>query len=314
MRLVIQVPAWNEAATLPVALSALPRTVEGFDDVRILVVDDGSDDSTSDVAKSSGADRVIRLPFHRGLATAFNAGLAEAVGMGADVVVNTDADNQYDAAAIPALVRPILEGRAAIVVGDRRVHTIPHFSASKIFLQKFGSAVVSYASGVRVADATSGFRAFSREAALRLQVFSRMTYTLETLIQAGELGLPVASVPVATNPVMRESRLIRSNARYVAVSAANILRLTALYRPLKLFLTLGSFFLAAGLAFAGRWFWFWFHSADATTSGKTQSLLVGVACLILAGGSVALGVVADLVSINRRLLEEILLRERKRGN
>ena len=312
MKLVIQVPAWNEEKALPVALAALPRSVPGFDSVEILVVDDGSDDRTAEVAREHGAHRVLRLPFHRGLATAFGAGLAEALRMGGDVVVNTDADNQYDASAIPALVRPILEGRAAIVVGDRRVGTIPHFSKSKIFLQKLGSAVVSYASGLRVADATSGFRAFSREAALRIQLFSRMTYTLETLIQAGELGLPVASVPVQTNPVLRESRLIRSTGRYVAVSAANILRLTALYRPLKLFLTIGTMLFTAGSFLVARWLWYFFRTVGEVPTGKTQSLLVGLALLLAAGGAVALGVIADLVSINRRLLEDLLLRERRR--
>ncbi len=315
MKLVIQVPAWNEEADLAVALAALPRKVEGFDRVEVLVLDDGSDDRTSEVARAAGADRVVRLPFHRGLAATFNAAIAESLRMGADVIVNTDADNQYDAAAIPELVRPIVERRAAIVVGDRRVETIGHFSASKIFLQKLGSAVVSYASGLQVPDATSGFRAFSREAALRLHVFSRMTYTLETLIQAGELDLPVTSVPVRTNPVVRESRLIRSNARYVAISAANILRLTALYRPLKLFMTLGALFFAVGAGLVLRWLWFFLHTVGTTPTGKTQSLLVGLVLLVMAGGSVALGLVADLVSINRRLLEDILLRERKRdGN
>jgi glycosyltransferase involved in cell wall biosynthesis len=312
MKLVIQIPAWNERENLPLALAALPRRVPGFDEVEVLVVDDGSTDGTAEAARAGGADRVVTLPFHRGLASTFNAALAESLRMGADVVVNTDADNQYDASAIPELVRPILEGRAAMVVGNRRVETIGHFSPTKIFLQKLGSAVVSYASGLRVPDATSGFRAFSREAALRLNVFSRMTYTLETLIQAGELDLPVESVPVATNPKLRESRLIRSNARYVAVSAANILRLTVLYRPLKLFLTLASLLAVPGVILVVRWFWYFFTTLGQAPTGRTQSLTMGISLLLASGGAVALGLVADLVSINRRLLEEILLRERKR--
>ena len=310
MRLVIQIPAWNEEKTLGVALDALPKEVAGFSEVIRLVVDDGSTDRTVEVAKAHGV-RVVSLDFHRGLADTFRTGIAEAIRLGADVVVNTDADNQYDASNIPELVRPILEGRAAMVVGDRQTATIPHFSPTKRLLQRLGSAVVSYASGLRIPDATSGFRALSREAALRIQVFSRMTYTLETLIQAGELGLPVVSIPIRTNPVLRESRLIRSNARYVATSAANILRLTALYRPLKLFLTIGTLCLAGGLALLGRWAYYFF-TIESGPVGRNPTLLTGLVLLLAASGSVALGIIADLVSINRRLLEEIHVRERRR--
>ncbi|MGH2626368.1 MAG: glycosyltransferase family 2 protein, partial [Anaerolineales bacterium] len=222
MKLIIQIPCFNEARTLPQVLRGLPRTGEGFDAVEVLVIDDGSTDGTADLARQGGAEHVVRLPENRGLAVAFGRGLQECLRRGADVVVNTDGDNQYHAGDIPVLVSPILEGQADMVVGDRRVDTIRHFSALKKRLQKMGSWVVRWASRTGVPDATSGFRALSREAAMQLVVFSSYTYTLETIIQAGRKGLVVASVPVRTNPQQRESRLIRSLPAYLFQSAITI--------------------------------------------------------------------------------------------
>ena len=244
MKLVIQIPAWNEEESLPAALDALPKRVPGFSEVAVLVVDDGSGDRTAEIALGR-ADRVVRFPSHRGLAAAFASGLSEAVAMGADVIVNFDADLQYDPADIPALVEPILAGRADLVVGDRGPGKLSHFSPVKRLLQRLGSWVVRQASGVEVRDAASGLRALSRDAARRMNVFSRMTYTLETLIQAGSKGLRVASVPVRAKRTVRRSRLFRSSAGYVAVQGANILRITALYKPLKIFSIVAGLFVLA---------------------------------------------------------------------
>ena len=301
--LVIQIPAFNEISTLPTSLSALPRTVEGFERVQILVVDDGSGDGTAEAARAGGADRVVRFPAHRGLAAAYTAGIAEALAMGADCIVNFDADNQYDARDLPALVAPILDGSADLVVGDRNTGTVPHFSPGKKILQAAGSWLVRQASGTEVPDATSGFRALSRDAAESLNVFSRMTYTLETLIQAGAKGLRVASVPVRTNPPLRRSRLIRSTARYVLLSGANILRITALYKPLKVFSAAAAVFLLAGLALGVRYlaFLIWRENPGA----HLQSLLLAAVLIVVGVQTFLIALLADIVSINRTLLEEL---------
>ena len=309
MKLVIQVPAWNEEAHLPAALQALPQAVEGFDQVEVLVIDDGSTDRTAEVARAHGA-RVVRVPVHRGLAVAFAAGLAAALEVGADVIVNTDADNQYDARDIPALTRPILEQRADLVIGDRQVQSIPHFSATKKMLQRLGSAVVRQLSQTPVRDATSGFRALSRNAALKLHVFTRFTYTLETILQAGRAGLKVESVPVRINPeVTRPSRLFRSNLGYVWRSLESIARIVVLYNPLRIFLRLGWVPVLVGTALLIRFSWF--YLSGQSPAGHVQSLLVAV-ILILVGVQIwAVGIVADLIAVNRRLLEEVV--ERLRG-
>ena len=309
MKLVIQIPCYNEEQTLPGTVADLPREVPGFDSVELLVVDDGSTDRTAEVAREVGIDHLVRFPGNRGLAKAFMAGLDAALRVGADVIVNTDADNQYDASFIPSLVAPIVRGEADMVIGDRQVDRVAEFSSTKKRLQKFGSWVVRKASAADVPDATSGFRAISREAALSLFVTSEFTYTLETIIQAGAAQLTLAAVPIETNPKTRESRLFRGMWSYIRRSAATIVRIYTMYNPLKTFLTLAAVFLVAGLIFGGRWLYFFFTTEGQT--GHTQSLIL-TAILILAAFQIALfGMIADLVGANRKLLEAVLKRVRK---
>ena len=303
--LVVQIPAFNEEEHLASAIADLPREVPGFERVSVLVVDDGSADRTSEVARAAGV-AVLRFPVHRGLAAAFSAGIAHALAMGADCIVNFDADNQYDPSDLPLLTAPIVEGRADVVVGDRRPDSLPHFTAGKRLLQRAGSWAVRQASGTRVRDATSGFRALSAEAARSVNVFSKLTYTLETLIQAGSKGLRVVSVPVAARPTARRSRVVRSNLHYVLVSGANILRITALYKPLRVFSAAAAVFLAAGLALVVRFFGFYFGPRPA---GHVQSLIVAAILIVVGAQTFLIALLADLVSINRTLLEE--LRERR---
>lgn len=308
MKLIIQVPCFNEARTLPDVLRDLPEAVAGFDSVEVLVVDDGSTDGTAEVARLGGADHVIRLPENRGLATAFGRGLQECLRRGADVIVNTDGDHQYRGEDISDLVRPVLEGKADLVVGDRRTASIPHFSALKKGLQKLGSWVVRWASGTGVPDATSGFRAVSREAAMQLGVFSSFTYTLETIIQAGRKGLVVTSVPVGTNPQRRESRLIRSLPAYLLQSAVTILRIFLMYEALRVFLTLGTLPLLAGLALVARFFYFYLIGDGA---GHVQSLVIAALLVVLGVQTFLLGLLADLIARNRHLSEETNYRLKK---
>jgi glycosyltransferase involved in cell wall biosynthesis len=309
VKLVIQIPAWNEEAVLPATLAELPRAVEGFDEVEVLVVDDGSRDATATVAKAHGA-RVVRLPAHRGLAAAFMAGLSAALEANADVIVNTDADGQYDPAAIAALTRPILAGQADMVLGDRGVSTLAHFSLPKRWLQRLGASVVRFLSGVPVFDATTGFRAFSRRTAAHLNCFTTFTYTLESLIQAGLAGLSVASVPVATRPPARPSRLFRSTATYVLLQFVGLVRLVFIYRPLRLLLAIAALLVMSALGLFARFAYFYF--TDLSPAGHVQSLIAG-AVLALAGMQLAvLAVLADLIAVNRRLLEELRARERGR--
>ena len=309
MKLVIQIPARNEEEMLPAALAALPRSASGFRQVAVLVVDDGSTDRTHEIALG-GADRIVRFASHRGLAAAFSAGIEEALAMGADVIVNFDADLQYDPADIPALVAPILAGRADLTVGDRRPGDLAHFSLGKRLLQRLGSWAVRQVSGLDVHDATSGFRAVSREAARRLNVFSKLTYTLETLIQAGSKGLRVESVPVAARPVERPSRLFASHAKYVLIQGANILRMTALYKPLKIFSAAALVFFMAGLALLG-WTGVSYLSGNPRT-GLALPLSLGAVMIVIGFQSFLIALLADIVAINRTLLEELKLREARK--
>jgi glycosyltransferase involved in cell wall biosynthesis len=307
MKLVIQIPAFNEEQTLPGVLRALPRRLPGMAAVEAVVIDDGSSDGTARVARAGGA-AVVSLPEHRGLAAAFAAGLEESLRRGADVIVNTDADGQYAAADLPALIAPVLAGKAGLAVGDRGVGRLPWFSPAKRLLQRLGSRLIGAASGLRVPDATSGFRAFSREAALRTIVRGSYSYTLETLIQAGARGEAVAFVPVRANPPARPSRLASGTLSYVVFSGAALLRSFVMYRPLRGFSILGSLFLLAGLALSVRYLYF---DATGFGAGHVQSVILAGVLLVVGIMVCLIGLVADLIGFNRRILEETLYRTRR---
>ncbi len=310
MKLVIQIPAWNEEEHLPAALHDLPRTVPGFDEVEVQVVDDGSSDATAEVARKHGA-RVVSLGGHRGLAEAFAEGIRAALRHGADVIVNTDADCQYDAADIPALVQPILDDEADMVIGNRQIETIEHFSFTKKLLQRLGSAVVRRLSHTQVQDATSGFRAISRRTALRLHVFTRFTYTLETILQAGEAGLRVVSVPIRVNPeVRRPSRLFHSNLGYIVRSLESMARIVVLYNPLRIFVRIGSVPFAIGALLILRFLLY--YVTGHSPAGHIQSLVLAVILVVVGVQVWIAGLVADLIAVNRRLLEELLVGSRDR--
>jgi glycosyltransferase involved in cell wall biosynthesis len=309
VKLIIQIPCLNEEATLPRVLGELPRDLAGFERVEWLVIDDGSTDRTVDVARAGGVDHVVRLPNNKGLAAAFQAGIDAALKLGADVIVNTDADNQYRAADIPRLVEPILAGRADIVVGDRQVRTIEHFSPVKKLLQRLGSWVVRRASGTSVPDTTSGFRAYNREAALGLQVVSDYTYTLESLIQAGKMGVAVEHIPIATNPGLRESRLLGSTGGYVRRNGIAIVRAYALYRPLRVFSALAVLFALGAL---GAWTPFiidWILHGD--TEGRVQSLILGAVLAVVAAQMLALGIIGDTLAGQRMIAQRTFERVRR---
>jgi glycosyltransferase involved in cell wall biosynthesis len=304
-KLIIQIPCLNEGATLPATIAALPREVPGIDIVEWLIVDDGSTDDTVAVARRCGVHHIVSHPMNQGLARAFSTGLDACLRLGADIIVNTDADNQYNADAIPALVKPILDRRADFVVGDRGTDEIAHFSWSKKRLQKLGSWVVRQASGTTVPDATSGFRAMSRHAALKLNIISDFTYTLESLIQAGNKNIATTSVPVGTNPKTRESRLFKSNFGYIRRSAQTIVRIYSMYRPMRAFMLLGSLMCAIGVGLGAR-FLYYYVSGDG--GGKVQSLLLGVIMLVVGAQTVLTGFLADVMGHNRKLVEDVLFR------
>ncbi len=309
MKLIIQIPALNEEAVLPVTLGELPRQVPGFDSVEWLLVDDGSSDRTVDVAREHGVDHIVRLTTNRGLAAAFQAGLDASLKLGADVIVNTDADNQYRATDIPALVEPIVEGRADMVVGNREVTRIEHFSRVKKVLQRIGSWVVRRASGTDVPDATSGFRAYNREAGLQTIVVSEFTYTLESLIAARKMLITVDHVPVGTNPVMRESRLFPSVGAYVRRNALSIFRVYSMYHPLRVFSVAA---ILLGLGAIGAWTPFlydWIVNGD--NSGHIQSLILGAVLFIAAVQLAALGVVGDILAGQRVITQRVFERVRR---
>jgi glycosyltransferase involved in cell wall biosynthesis len=309
LKLIIQIPCYNEAQVLAATIATLPRVVEGFDLVEFLVVDDGSRDQTEAAARSGGAHHIVRLPYHQGLARAFSAGLDASLRCGADVVVNTDADDQYNAEDIPLLLAPILAGQAQIVIGDRGVANLEYFAPLKRRLQVIGSRVVSGAAGLDIPDATSGFRAITREAALRTMVLSDYSYTLETLIQAGNQRFPVVSVAVRTNPPTRPSRLIRSITSYLRNSSVTIVRAFTLYQPLRVFSVIGAVLLLAGFGLGLRFLYYYLIGQG---DGKIQSLIL-TAVLLLAGFQTFLiGLVADLIAFNRKILEEILVRQRRK--
>jgi glycosyltransferase involved in cell wall biosynthesis len=308
VKLVIQIPCLNEEVTLPATLADLPRALPGIATIEILVVDDGSRDRTGEVARAHGVHRVVRFAARRGLAAAFARGLQEALAMGADVIVNTDADNQYRGEDIARLIQPILDGRADMVVGDRQVETVREFSPLKRRLQKLGSSIVTGLANTTVPDATSGFRAYSREAAMRLTVLTDFTYTIETLIQAAQKNISIASVPIRTNPKTRESRLFHGMAAYIQRSVATMIRVYVLYRPLRIFLGLSGACLAAAAVLMARFAYFLAIRPD--QPGHVQSVVVAGAFAIMGVLFGALGILSDLTAMNRRLLEEILTHAR----
>ena len=311
-KLIIQIPCYNEEATLGLTLSELPRQVPGVDRVEWLIINDGSRDRTVEVARACGVDHIVSFETNLGLAKVFMAGIEACLKAGADIIVNTDADNQYCAADIPKLIAPILEGRAEIVVGARPIQEIKHFSPFKKFLQKLGSLAVRFASNTKIPDAPSGFRAISREAALRLNVFNEYTYTLETIIQAGQRGMVITSVPIRTNDYLRPSRLVKSIFVYVQRSLWTIIRIFMTYRPLQFFMMLGSVPVSLGFLLCMRWLLlFWGVFGDNPSKPRVPSLILA-AILILIGFQLWIfGLVADLLAVNRKLLEDIQLRLRR---
>jgi glycosyltransferase involved in cell wall biosynthesis len=315
MKLIIQIPCWNEESTLPATLATIPRQVAGVDQVEVLIVDDGSRDGTVAVARAHGADHIVRHTTNQGLAAAFQTGLDACLRLGADIIVNTDADNQYPQDRIPDLIAPILRGEADMVIGDRQVRRIEHFSPPKKVLQGWGSWVVRQVSGTSVPDAPSGFRAFSREAALRINVITNYTYTLETIIQAGKKNLAVGHVPITTNPITRKSRLIRSIPDYIKKNAVTIVRLYSLYEPLKVFFYIGLILLLIALFGGGRLIWFWFtlegQNWRQTFERHTPTTIATVIALVFGFQIWLIGLIADLIASSRRLIEETLYRVKK---
>lgn len=309
MKLIIQIPCLNEAATLGVALENMPRTVPGFDKVEWLVIDDGSTDNTADLARELGVDHVIRHPVNRGLATAYMTGLEACLQLGADVIVNTDADNQYEATDIPKLTAPVVAGEADMVIGARPIDETEHFSWIKKKLQRLGSWAVRMASRTDVADAPSGFRAISREAAMRLNVFSAYTYTLETIIQAGASNLRVMSVPIRTNGDLRPSRLVKSIWSYVRRSLVTILRVFIIYRPATFFFWPGLLLVGIGSIASIR---FLYLFATGAGDGHVQSLIMGTLCITLGALMFMMALLSDMITANRKLLEKIHLRSLRR--
>jgi glycosyltransferase involved in cell wall biosynthesis len=307
MKLIIQIPCYNEEQTLPATVSDLPQQIDGIDTIEYLIINDGSKDRTAEVARELGLHHIVNFKSNRGLARAFETGIDACLRLGADIIVNTDADNQYNGADIGKLIEPILKGKAEIVVGERPIDKTEHFSGTKKRMQKFGSFVVRIASGVNIPDAPSGFRAFSREAALRINVINEYTYTLETIIQAGRNHIPMTSVPVRTNPMTRESRLIKSMTAYIKRSALVIIRSFMMYRPLKFFTIVGGIVTAVGLAFVIRWL---ILSSLGQSGGNVQSLILATMMIIIGVQFIVAGLQADVFASNRKILEDVQYRVR----
>jgi glycosyltransferase involved in cell wall biosynthesis len=308
MKLIVQIPCLNEEKTLPVTLKDIPRDIEGVDEVEVLIIDDGSEDRTAEVARECGVDHIVRFSQNKGLAVGFMSGLDACLKLGADVIVNTDGDNQYFGKDIIKLITPILEGKADMVVGDREVENIESFSFAKKKLQRMGSWVIRHVSYTDVPDATSGFRAFSRDAALKINILSDFTYTLETIIQAGIKNISVASVTVRTNDKLRDSRLFKSIKSYIVRSISTIIRIYTMYRPLKVFTYVGTTIAAAGMLLGVR---FLFHYFSGNGAGHIQSLILSAVLLLVGFQIVMIGLLADIIASNRRLIEEVLYRMRK---
>ena len=311
MKLIIQIPCLNEEKTLPETVADLPTEIEGVDQIEYLVIDDGSTDRTSELARELGVHHIVRFANNRGLARAFEAGLDACLKLGADIIVNTDADNQYSGHDIPRLIGPILNGNYDLVIGDRQTDTIKHFSPLKKKLQKLGSRVVRYLSETDVVDSTSGFRAYKREAAMNINVVSPFTYTLETIIQAGKKHMAVESVAIATNPPTRPSRLFRGIPQYVRRSIVTMVRMYLMYQPLRVFFALTCVMMGLGMTLLVRFLYFHFSLGDAAPPGHhVQSLTLGIGLLIIGFIAGMIGLLADVVNFNRRLIENTLARTR----
>jgi glycosyltransferase involved in cell wall biosynthesis len=306
-KLIIQIPCLNEAQTLPATLADLPRSLPGVDVIEVLVVDDGSRDGTADVARAHGVEHVVRFRRRKGLASAFMAGIDAAIKLGADYIVNTDADNQYVGADISRLIEPLVRGEADIVIGDRNIQALEEMSRQKKQLQRLGSWVVRQVSGTEVPDTTSGFRAYTRDAALRMTIVSEFSYTLESIIQAGKKRMAIAHVPIRTNPRARPSRLFDSIWTYMKASSATIVRIYAMYEPLKVFSYIGSAILLAGVALAMR---FLYYYLTGTGRGHVQSLILSAVLMIVGFQVLLIGLVSDMISGSRKLLEDLLYRVR----
>ena len=306
MKLIIQIPCYNEAETLAITLQDLPRTVAGFDTVEWLIINDGSTDATEQVARANGVDHIISFPKNQGLAHAFISGLDACLNLEADVIVNTDADNQYNAEDIPLLVQPILDNKADVVIGTRPISEITHFPFIKKQLQKLGSWVVRLASKTDIRDAPSGFRAMSRDAAMQINVFNEYTYTLETIIQAGQKNMAIVSVPVRVNEDLRPSRLVKSVFSYLKRSIITIIRIFVVYKPFRFFMAIGLLMFMAGFLIGVRFLYFYFWANEA--SGHIQSLILASILLSMGFQTMVLAFLADLLAVNRRLLEAVKYR------
>ena len=309
MKLIVQIPCFNEADTLARTVADIPRAIEGVDEVEILVIDDGSTDNTSDVARAAGVDHLIRNTTNRGLARAFREGLDASLKLGADIIVNTDGDNQYAGEDIPVLIKPILDGKADLVVGDRETSNIPHFSPLKKFFQRFGSSIVRRLSGgLQVPDAVSGFRAISREGAFSINIVSSFSYTIEMLIQAGKKRMAVTSVPVRTNDVTRKSRLFKGIPSFIVKSGVTVVRMFTMYKPLQVFTIIGLLLMLTGMVPMVRFLMFYFSGDGA---GHIQSLIIGGSFIVIGFVTFMIALLADLINFNRRLLEIILEKTRQ---
>ena len=315
MKLIVQIPCYNEEHTLPQTYADIPKEIDGIDEVEVLIIDDGSYDNTVEVARQIGVNHLVINKQNMGLARSFRKGIDECLKQGADIIVNTDGDNQYAGWDIPKLVKPLLDGEADIVIGDRQTHKIPHFSKSKKVMQWFGSGVVRKLAGIWVPDTVSGFRAISRESAIKLNVLSSFSYTIEMVIQAGKRDIKIISVPVETNEKTRESRLFKSIPSFIARQVTTIIRMYAMYQPLKVFFTIGSILSVVGAIPIARFLYFYFTSGGA---GHLQSLVLGSVLFLIGVFAYLIGLVADLISFNRQLseiaLEKIKRNELEKGN
>lgn len=306
MKVIVQIPCLNEETTLPLVFEKMPRHIEGVDELEFLVVDDGSSDRTVEVARALGVQHIVHHTRNMGLGRSFHDGVIRALELGADILVNTDGDNQYPSERIADLIQPIIDGQADIVVADRQTHTIEHFSPLKKQLQRFGSKIVNIAASTELPDAASGFRAYSREALFRLNTVTRFSYCMETIIQAGNKRLAITSIPITTNPKTRESRLFKRTSEHVMKSATTITRAYLMYRPMGIFITAAVVLFIAGLVPFVRFLALLAFQSGYSGSGHIQSLLVGSVLMFAALLSLALGVIADLIRINRALTEDSL--------